>query len=243
MAQLRTDYKDEILDVSVNTQRKYRMINNDDGTVSFVDVTVYSQNGDVFGAAELNEIARQLLGGASKIRYNEETDEIEVMVGGNWTFWKRGGFKDFYLVDNGNNNGNFKYTGPESASPTITTGDALTLSAIYNNSGVQDGINFDSDLIDFTNYDTFVFDHKTTVGGGSTSSVTLQILDRNGNAVYTNKYISNTNASSGYATTSINDVITVDVSDYTGEFKVRLSFNIYGQGQSNTVEVSECYLK
>ena len=53
---LRTDYKDDILDTSVNTQRKYRMVTNDDGTVSFIDETVYTQNGDTFGAAEANQI-------------------------------------------------------------------------------------------------------------------------------------------------------------------------------------------
>lgn len=51
---LKTDYKDDVLDTSKNTQRKYQMIQNDDGTVSFVDVTEYSQVGDSFGAADIN---------------------------------------------------------------------------------------------------------------------------------------------------------------------------------------------
>ena len=54
MAQLRTDYKDEILDVSVNAKRKYRQVDNGDGTISFVDVTEYSQQGDSFGAGDIN---------------------------------------------------------------------------------------------------------------------------------------------------------------------------------------------
>lgn len=61
MAQLRTDYKDEILDVSVNTQRKYRQVDNGDGTISFVDVTVYSQKGDTFGAGDVNKINSSLV--------------------------------------------------------------------------------------------------------------------------------------------------------------------------------------
>lgn len=56
MADLRTDYKDDLLDTSVNTQRKYNVVNNDDGTVSFEDATVYAQNGDTFGASEVNQI-------------------------------------------------------------------------------------------------------------------------------------------------------------------------------------------
>lgn len=54
MADLRTDYKDDVLDTSVNTQRKYQMTTNEDGTVSFTDVTEYSQVGDTFGAADVN---------------------------------------------------------------------------------------------------------------------------------------------------------------------------------------------
>lgn len=55
MENLRTDYKDDILNESTNIRRKYRMENNDDGTVSFVDVTDYSQEGDSFGSADINK--------------------------------------------------------------------------------------------------------------------------------------------------------------------------------------------
>lgn len=53
MALLKTNYKDDIL-LDNSGKRKYTMITNDDGTVSFVDVTDYSQNGDAFGAADIN---------------------------------------------------------------------------------------------------------------------------------------------------------------------------------------------
>lgn len=55
MSDLSTDFKDDILNTDINTRRKYQMINNEDGTVSFVDVTSYSQNGSPFGAKEVNE--------------------------------------------------------------------------------------------------------------------------------------------------------------------------------------------
>lgn len=58
MADLKTTYKDDILNESVNTRRKYNMIQNDDGTVSFEDVTVYSQIGDTFGAGDINGITK-----------------------------------------------------------------------------------------------------------------------------------------------------------------------------------------
>lgn len=43
---LKTDYKDDIY----SGKRRYRMIQNDDGTVSFDDVTDYTQDGDIYSA-------------------------------------------------------------------------------------------------------------------------------------------------------------------------------------------------
>lgn len=83
MAQLRTDYKDEILDVSVNTQRKYRQVDNGDGTISFVDVTEYSQQGDPFGAGDINAITSNLTadnGESFNFAYNSETNEYGYMA-------------------------------------------------------------------------------------------------------------------------------------------------------------------
>lgn len=54
MADLKTTYKDDVLNTSANEKRKYNMITNEDGTVSLVDVTDYSQVGDSFGAADIN---------------------------------------------------------------------------------------------------------------------------------------------------------------------------------------------
>ena len=47
---LKTDYKEDVF----TGNRKYQMIDNGDDTVSFVDVTSYSQVGDTFGAADIN---------------------------------------------------------------------------------------------------------------------------------------------------------------------------------------------
>ena len=55
MADLKTDYKDDVLDTTQNTKRKYQMIDNGDGTVSFEDVTEYIQQGDSFGANDIND--------------------------------------------------------------------------------------------------------------------------------------------------------------------------------------------
>ena len=51
---LPVNFKDDIL-ASSNTKRKYRQTTNDDSTVSFEDVTNYSQEGSEFGAKEVNQ--------------------------------------------------------------------------------------------------------------------------------------------------------------------------------------------
>ena len=52
MADLKTDYKDDIL-VS-GQQRKYNLIENSDGTVSLLDVSSYAQYGDTLKAEDFN---------------------------------------------------------------------------------------------------------------------------------------------------------------------------------------------
>lgn len=60
MIELKNNYQDDVLDSEKNQLRKYNMIHNDDGTVSFVDATVYSQNGDNFGAKDVNDIVARI---------------------------------------------------------------------------------------------------------------------------------------------------------------------------------------
>lgn len=55
MADLKTNYVDDVLDTTKNQLRKYQQIQNDDGTVSFVDVTEYTQVGTSFGAKDIND--------------------------------------------------------------------------------------------------------------------------------------------------------------------------------------------
>lgn len=55
MADLKVNYVDDVLDTTKNQLRKYQQIQNDDGTVSFVDVTEYTQVGTSFGAKDIND--------------------------------------------------------------------------------------------------------------------------------------------------------------------------------------------
>lgn len=51
---LRTDFKDSVLKDTTGN-KKYKMTNNSDNTVSFTDVTEYSQEGSSYGAKEIIE--------------------------------------------------------------------------------------------------------------------------------------------------------------------------------------------
>lgn len=51
---MKTDWKDAIF-----TQKKIRLTENDDGTVTPTDETEYTQEGDVFGANELNAMGEE----------------------------------------------------------------------------------------------------------------------------------------------------------------------------------------
>lgn len=51
---LRTDFKDSVLKDTTGN-KKYKMTNNSDNTVSFTDVTEYAQEGSPYGAEEVNE--------------------------------------------------------------------------------------------------------------------------------------------------------------------------------------------
>lgn len=48
---LKTDYKNDVYDGN----RKYRQINNSDGTISLTDETVYTQEGDMFSGEDMND--------------------------------------------------------------------------------------------------------------------------------------------------------------------------------------------
>ena len=81
MATLPTNFKDDILDTSVNTRRRYRIYENTDGTIELEDVTEYSQVGDEFSAGQIN---------ATNTEVNKKFEKNNPHIfKGNVTFTKR----------------------------------------------------------------------------------------------------------------------------------------------------------
>ena len=54
MSVLKTNYKDDVIDSTQATDRKFAEVDNGDGTNSYNDVTPYSQEGDEYGAEQIN---------------------------------------------------------------------------------------------------------------------------------------------------------------------------------------------
>ena len=68
--ELPVDFKDDVLQVEMAGKRKYRVIQNEDGTISLDDVTEYSQIGNSYGAAQMN---------ATNMAVNESFDKNKVI--------------------------------------------------------------------------------------------------------------------------------------------------------------------
>lgn len=67
---LPVNFKDDILAPSMGGKRKYRLIDNGDGTYSLEDVTEYTQTGSDFGAGQIN---------ATNQAVNESCDKADVI--------------------------------------------------------------------------------------------------------------------------------------------------------------------
>jgi len=73
MSNLPTNYHDDVLDTSVNTKRRFTMIDNGDGTYSFDDETEYTVVGSTFGASDMN---------ATNSKVNSLTAKMDFLTGG-----------------------------------------------------------------------------------------------------------------------------------------------------------------
>lgn len=71
-----TNFQDDVLSENMNDRRQYQMINNPNGTVSFIDVTQYDQIGDSFGQARVNNMATAINESVDKATVIDDIDDI-----------------------------------------------------------------------------------------------------------------------------------------------------------------------
>lgn len=77
---MKTDYKNDILSDSMNGLRRYEMITNDDGTVSFRDVSEYTQTGDGVTAGAMNSIGTHIEDIEAFLRLGYYVGEVNVPI-------------------------------------------------------------------------------------------------------------------------------------------------------------------
>ena len=247
---LKEDYLDDILDISVNEKRKYRMINNADGTISLEDVTEYSQNGDNFGASDVNAITtmlNKLNESGANVRYNDESDYFEVKKDGEWEQTKiKVGLLKQILFSANNNEASFEASsysaiGSQGVSPTLTIGE--TMNAYVSNSTARTYGTLVSELIDVTNYDKLVVYHKST---NSRSSY----IEQNASVEWVKMYVTDSLSSKMTPLASImllNGIktsegeVTLDLSHVAGN--VYIVFELAINAGTMTTEIYSLYLE
>ena len=77
---LPTNYRDDILNSSAEGKRKYNMSYNQDGTVSFEDVTPYEQVGSDFGAGDINTTNEAVNESFDKNKLVKDLDTINALT-------------------------------------------------------------------------------------------------------------------------------------------------------------------
>ena len=77
---LPTNYRDDILNTSAEGKRKYVMSYNQDGTVSFEDVTPYEQVGSDFGAGDINTANEAINESFDKNKLVKDLDTINALT-------------------------------------------------------------------------------------------------------------------------------------------------------------------
>lgn len=70
------NFKDDIMNSSMGGKRRYKMINNSDGTISLEDATTYNQVGSNFGAAQLNATNQAVNAAADAGKIIDDLDAI-----------------------------------------------------------------------------------------------------------------------------------------------------------------------
>lgn len=70
------NFKDDIMNSAMGGKRRYRMINNSDGTISLEDVTTYDQVGSTFGAAQINATNKAVNAAADASKVIDDIDAI-----------------------------------------------------------------------------------------------------------------------------------------------------------------------
>lgn len=240
---LKENYVDDILNTSKNTKRKYNIITNADGTVSFEDVTEYSQMGDNFGAADLNVITKtinSLLESGITVRYDEKTDFLQVLKNGEWVDGIRIGLLKEYAFLDGNNKGEFSVI---SSIGSLTVGDDLVFTLPQANADgttyayMKSGVKYNLSKFSSVNLEhstVFTTDKQGVSYNSAYNHAKLQIIDASSGSVVASTTFANTSSSTS-------GVVSVDVSSLGGEHYIQVA--LLGNSMKVASTISEIVIE
>lgn len=77
---LPTNFKDDILNSSMGGKRRYKLINNSDGTVSLEDASAYDQVGSEYGASQVNAANAAVNASADAGKIIDDIDDINAVT-------------------------------------------------------------------------------------------------------------------------------------------------------------------
>lgn len=77
---LPVDFKDDIMNSSMDGKRRYKLIQNSDGTYSLEDVTTYDQVGSNFGAGQMNATNAAVNAAADANKIIDDIDTIRAVT-------------------------------------------------------------------------------------------------------------------------------------------------------------------
>ena len=171
MAFLQKTWKDRVAEY-INR----RVLTKEDGTTELVSVErsegTISQEGDAFSAANMNDLEQRIANEFSEqnknlnMRYNPETDMVEIFYNGVWNAWEVGNMQNLFAYNYGNENtaitggwSGYAYKDSGSGSsvklPTVTKeSNRMKIGSTGTSSSWYFGSVFAEKPIDLTNYKT-----------------------------------------------------------------------------------------
>lgn len=193
-------------------------------------------------AAAIEEV-KNSAGDAATVRYNTETDMIQLLYENAWHDWKKAGFQLEYLFTANNNAAGFAATSEYSTSytrklPRLSVGEKLVMSTDSEPSTAWVII---SQPVNVDNYTKLCMNHKTYFTGNSSQydNCHIWIVDVLGESPLTplalNTYMDGT-------TKTLSGILELDVSGLSGEIHVAIQVNT-NNCDSCTVEISEMWLE
>lgn len=173
---LPTNFKDDILNASMNGKRRYNLIQNSDGTVSLEDASTYDQVGSEYGAGQVNAVNKAVNESADAGKIIDDVDDISAVT-------KEGYIAGALALKEVNNSlGGFQFKTVDDEKKVSTDGGSTWENfsngavLLWENSAPTSVFNAQTIEIDLSNYDSIIISFISQPALGWTSKYRFFIL-------------------------------------------------------------------